>query len=146
MNGLASQTENSSWKMASQRYGIVVNATNLSPSATCFKCISVQEILTDLTSVVTAHRSLLILTSCARMLSFTLVKSHSSADFVRGPSLGPRLLTTTSAPIQERGHSRATSATKRFHKHRNSASTRDPSMNVSLENVSVVSLPRTILS
>lgn len=137
--------ENSFWRMANQRYGIVVNVTNLSLSAICFKCTSVPEIQTDLTNAVTAHRSSLILTSCARMLSFILEKSHSSADFAREPSLEPRLLTTMSEPTQERGLSHVTSVTRPFHKHRNSASTRDPSMNASLENYSVLRAPGTIL-
>ena len=137
MNGRALQMENLSWRMASQRYGTAVNVTNRSLSAAYFKCISVPEIPTDLTNAVTAHRNSRILTSCARMLSFTLAKSHLSADFAREPSLGPRLLTTMSEHTQERDRSVVISATKRFHKHRNSASTRDLFMNASLENVSV---------
>lgn len=133
VNGLVLLMGNSSWKMASQRSGIVVNATSLSLSAACFKCTSVQGIQTGLTNVAIARRSLRIQTSCARMLSFILGKNHSSADFAHVLSPEQQLLTIMSEHTLEKGLLPATSATKHFHKHRSSASTRDLFTNVSPE-------------
>ena len=135
VNGLVLLMGNSSWKMANQRSGIVVNATSLSLSAACFKCTSVQEIQTDLTNAATVRRSLRILTSCVRMLSFIQGKNHSNAGFARGLSPEQQLLTTTSEPTQEKGLLPATIATKHFHKHRNLASTKDLSTSVFPETI-----------
>ena len=134
-NGHVSQMVNLFWKMANQKFGIVGNATNPLLKEACFWCTPAQEIPTDLINVVTVHRNLHILTSCARMLSFILGKSHSNVDSARAHLLEPPLWIITCARILARGHSHVRNATRHFHKHRNSANTRDHSMTVTLENL-----------
>lgn len=96
-----------------------------SPSAQFFRFMSVPTGRTNPITVVTVISPLTIQTSCARMLSFTLARNHSSAAIVIDHSREQRLFTTTCARTLAKNHLHAIDAERILPRPHSYISTRD---------------------
>ena len=108
-----------------QAFSAVDSVAGHSPSAQFFRSMSVPIGLTNPITVVTAISPLTIQTSCARMLSFTLARNHSSAVIVIDHSREQRPFITTCARTLAKNHSRARDAVRILPRPHSYISTRD---------------------
>lgn len=108
-----------------QVFSTVDSVANHSPNAQFFRFMSVPRGHTNPITVVTVISRLTIQTSCARMLSSTLQKNHSSAAIVIDHSRERRLFITTCARTLEKNHFRARDAERILPRPRSYIGTRD---------------------